>query len=538
MNHHNKQHNLNHCHRGQGRQMMETTEQYHHQQLDASASSSATGALPLSQDMVIDRLRAMLYQESKGYEYETYFPDPSLHHQQQWNPLNQEWREKICQWTYNVVDTYDLPREIVALSLNYFDRFLATRGNQCNGTLALLVSLTTLHIAMKVHSSTGTFKLQKLAELSRGQFGPRHIEQMEWQIMSALKFKLHPPTLFAFISYYMMLFPQQQQQQQQQQQDIYHHPYEADVIPRHAVRKELFEVAIYMAELSVCDSFFVPYPTSLVALAALANVMDDMPPSKLPPSCKQGFWDLVSVNVGLELHPHYGRCHGRTKLLQEARDQLRHMFQTTTTSAGAAAASSGQPTASTQNGHANGNGHGNSSIHSTASLTSSPTSAAEMMAMEDWNDPVQHPNHHHTASSAMDCGRDDHRMMSVHHPDTEDEEEEEGASFRYSPSPPMSNSSEPLTQQHGFNYHHHHQQQHQGTIHHHAHQYHHPNQGRSSSAVSSSKHHQQQHQQQQQYQQKYRRTTNSSSPTSFLARSTSPASRARMACSPIVAGVQ
>ncbi|KAG7351525.1 cyclin-like protein [Nitzschia inconspicua] len=531
MNHNNKQHNLNHCHRGQGRQMMEPSEQQQPQ--DASASSSATGALPLSQDMVIDRLRAMLYQESKGYEYETYFPDPSLHHhhqqqQQQWNPLNQEWREKICQWTYNVVDTYDLPREIVALSLNYFDRFLATRGNQCNGTLALLVSLTTLHIAMKVHSSTGTFKLQKLAELSRGQFGPRHIEQMEWQIMSALKFKLHPPTLFAFVSYYMMLFPQQQQQQQQQ--DFYHHhPYEADVIPRHAVRKELFEVAIYMAELSVCDSFFVPYPTSLVALAALANVMEDMPPSKLPPSCKQGFWDLVSVNVGLEQHPHYGRSHGRTKLLQEARDQLRRMFQPTTT----AAASSGQPLASPQNGHANG--HGNSSIHSTTSLTSSPTSAAEMMAMEDWNDPVQYPNHHHTASSAMDCGRDDHRMMSVHHPDTEDEEDE-GASFRYSPSPPMSNSSEPLTHHHGFKYHHHHQQQQQQAAIHHAHQYHHQNQGRSTSAVSSSKHHHHHHQQH--HQQKYRRTTNSSSPTSFLARSTSPASRARMACSPIVAGVQ
>jgi Cyclin, N-terminal domain/Cyclin, C-terminal domain len=457
---------------------------------DASASSSATGALPLPQDMVLDRLRAMLYQESRGYDYNAYFPDPDL---QQWNPLNHEWREKICQWTYNVVDTYDLPREIVALSLNYFDRFLATRGNQCNGTLALLVSLTTLHIAMKVHSSTGTFKLQKLAELSRGQFGPHHIEQMEWQIMSALQFKLHPPTLFAFVSYYLMLFPQQQSQ------------YDAEVSPRHSVRKELFEVAIYMAELSVCDSFFVPYPTSMVALAALANVMDGMPPSKLSVSCKERFWDLVSVNLGL-VHPQYGGSETRTTQLQEAKDRLRHMFQSTPSAGPPAGTAAAQP-------NGNGNGLGNSSIQSTASLTSSPTSAAEMMAMEEWNESSHYQGN---ASANMDCGRDDHRMSMVQHPDTEDEGDE-GASFRYSPSPPMNQASEPeRSARQGF-------KQHRQHLHHGSLRYSHHQEN----AVLS--HNQQQH---------YRQPISSSSPTSFLARSSSPASRARMACSPIVASVQ
>ena len=36
---------------------------------------------------------------------------------------------------------------------NLFDRFLATLGNRCNGNLALLVSLTTLHIAIKLHDT-------------------------------------------------------------------------------------------------------------------------------------------------------------------------------------------------------------------------------------------------------------------------------------------------------------------------------------------------------------------------------------------------
>jgi hypothetical protein len=423
---------------------------------DASASSSPTGAAPLSQDEVLDRLQAMMYSEATGYHYKSYFPgDEST----TLRPVNHEWREKICQWTYNVVDTYDLPREIVALSLDYFDRYLATRGNQGNGTLALLVSLTTLHIAMKIHSSSGTFKLQKLAELSRGQFGPRHIEQMEWQIMMALSFKLHPPTLFQFVSYYLMLFPSEVSNIQA-------------TSPNHAVRKELFEVSIYLAELSVCDSFFVTYPSSIISLAALSNVMDDMPTSKLSATAKQEFWRCLNTYLGF--HPQAVGATDRLQQLQEAKDRLRHMFHATSGSSAPNAEGKDQ----SQANHISGG----SSIQSTTSLTSSPTSAAEMMAMEqEWNSEYCHD------AKAMD------------HDDLD-----EDVNFRYSPSPPTTHQRHQSQQQHFSKY--------------------------------------------QQHQQHYRRVSmpsedspsilQSNSNNIFLSRAASPATRARMACSPIVAGIQ
>ena len=259
--------------------------------------SNYTESLP--KDCVLDRLQAMMIQEETNYNYESYFPHTSWEEMERQSHLNASWREKICQWSYNVVDHFDLPREVVAISLDLFDRYLATRGNQCTGNMALLASLTTLHIAIKVHSEK-SIKGTTLASLSRGQFGAKHIEEMEWRIMSAVGWKLHPPTLFSFVSHLLMLFSD----------DVHH-----------SVRKELFEVAIYMAELSVCDSFFVRYPASTVAMAAIMNVMEDLPFSRISLTSRDEFWSTLSINVK-GFH---------TGDIAAARDRLRAMFTSTPT---------------------------------------------------------------------------------------------------------------------------------------------------------------------------------------------------------------
>ena len=256
---------------------------------------SYTESLP--RGCVLDRLQAMIIQEQAHYDYESYFPPMSWEDMERRSQLNTSWRGEICRWSYNVVDHFDLPREVVAVSLDLFDRYLATQGNECSGKMALLASLTTLHIAIKVHSEKN-IKLTTLASLSRGQFGSEHIEQMEWRIMNALGWRLHPPTLFAFVSHLLMLFP-------------------GDV--HHSVRKELFEVAIYLAELSVCDSFFVKFPASAVAMAAIINVMEDFPIDRLSTASRDDFWAMLSQHVK-GFHPaDIGAC----------RDHLRCMFSAT-----------------------------------------------------------------------------------------------------------------------------------------------------------------------------------------------------------------
>ena len=152
-----------------------------------------------------------------------------------------------------MIDHFDLSREVVAVSMSLFDRYLATRGNRCNGSTALLASLTTLHIAIKVHE-VRKIKISTLANLSRGQFGPRHIEEMEWMVLSTLKWRIHPPTSMSFLSHLLLLLP----------------PQVSD-----ACKEEIYAMSRYITELSVCDTSFVEIDPSAVAFAAVLNSLED-----------------------------------------------------------------------------------------------------------------------------------------------------------------------------------------------------------------------------------------------------------------------
>lgn len=243
----------------------------------------------VSLDSIVDRLSAMRLQEEGPYEYSSYL----LHGDD--TKLNFSWREKITHWSYNVIDHFDLSREVVAISLNLFDRFLATRGNKCNGNLALLTSLTTLHLAIKVHDSK-KIRLSTLANLSRGQFGASHIEEMEWVILTALQWKLHPPTAYSFIFHLLLFLPQE---------------------ANPSVRKELYELSRYLTELAACDSFMVETKASTIAFAAILNVMDDISYSHLSAGLREKFLtDLLD-----KAHLNY-----RASSVVEARERIASMF--------------------------------------------------------------------------------------------------------------------------------------------------------------------------------------------------------------------
>ncbi|KAL7496430.1 hypothetical protein ACHAWT_007806 [Skeletonema menzelii] len=213
----------------------------------------------LTRGCIISRLEVMRSQEQSTYSYRNYEP-PAFPHQfsrtgtDELIPhLNSSWREKICHWSFNVIDHFDLSREVVAVSMSLFDRFLATRGNRCNGSTALLASLTTLHIAIKVNE-VRKIKLGTLANLSRGQFGPSHIEEMEWNVLTSLEWKIHPPTSMSFISHLLLLLPPQVDD---------------------ACKEEIYALSRYITELSVCDSAFVEINPSSVAFAAILNSLED-----------------------------------------------------------------------------------------------------------------------------------------------------------------------------------------------------------------------------------------------------------------------
>ena len=176
------------------------------------------------------------------------------------------------------IHSFDLSREVVAVSLSFFDRYFATLGNKYNGNVALLASLTTLHIAIKLYD-TKKIKLSTLANLSRGQFTSRDIEMMEWTILSALRWKLHPPTPYTFVEHIMFFLPQELNS---------------------STRAGLNEVSKYLTELAVCDAYFVDRAnSSTIAFAAILNVMDDMNYSKFSGGLREAFLRNLNYHLGL-----------------------------------------------------------------------------------------------------------------------------------------------------------------------------------------------------------------------------------------------
>ena len=94
--------------------------------------------------------------------------------------VDQNWRSKICEWSYQVIDHFDYDREIVAVSLHYLDRYLSKRP--VNKRTFQLVAMTTLYLACKLYDPN-KLRMSSLIELSRGYFTEEHITAMEGSIL-------------------------------------------------------------------------------------------------------------------------------------------------------------------------------------------------------------------------------------------------------------------------------------------------------------------------------------------------------------------
>ena len=245
--------------------------------------------------LVVDKVQAMKRQERSPYLYRRYVKPPST------DSLRQDpedigiWREKICHWTYSVIDHFELSRNTVAISIDLFDRYLATLGNRCDGSLALLISLTTLYIAIKVHEKK-KIKLSTLTELSRSQFKAEDIEEMEVKVLQSLSWFVHPPTALDFISHLIKFLPP------------------SVSMP---VRHNIFELSRYMAELSVCDPFFIEHHASTIAFASIINVLEgEISYDNVSMSCRASFFRC--------LHEELNFLRGRSAV-RYARDRLQTM---------------------------------------------------------------------------------------------------------------------------------------------------------------------------------------------------------------------
>lgn len=94
--------------------------------------------------------------------------------------ITEVWREKICEWSYQVIDHFDFSREVVSVSMHYLDRYLAR--HPVNKKIFQLAAMTSLYLAVKLHEP-GRLSMSSMIELSRGYFKPCQMAAMEMSIL-------------------------------------------------------------------------------------------------------------------------------------------------------------------------------------------------------------------------------------------------------------------------------------------------------------------------------------------------------------------
>lgn len=211
-------------------------------------------------DGSFDTVRAMRRQEAK-------YPKRDPLHQQMrdddhhCSPLHsididEVCRDKMCEWSYQIVDFCKFSRESVDIAMNYLDRFLLTTAGASalqDRNIYQLASMTALYSAIKIHERQA-LSPKVVSQLSRGIYNDCQITEMEAALLKALEWKLHPPTAISFVRELLAALPT--------------HFMDA------SMKDAIFEIAQVQTDLAVSDYRFIETASSTVAFCAILNAME------------------------------------------------------------------------------------------------------------------------------------------------------------------------------------------------------------------------------------------------------------------------
>lgn len=186
-------------------------------------------------------------------------------------------REKMCEWSYRVCDHFHTSREIVSFAFSYLDRFIDRCS--CDRTAFKLASMTALYMATKLLNAK-QLSIHSLAELSRGEFEVSHIAEMERIILETLDWRMNPPTVQSYICLLRPLL---------------------ESIGDAPAVNDIFDRAIFFAELSVYDYNFVTEERYLLTIACFLNAIEGMDKTNRIVDLKRNFHAVLDKNICLVL---------------------------------------------------------------------------------------------------------------------------------------------------------------------------------------------------------------------------------------------
>jgi hypothetical protein len=150
-----------------------------------------------------------------------------------------------------VVDYFELPRQVAATAAHFLDRYLSSWS--CSKSDLQLLMMSALYLAIKTHQRHPLLSVETMLRTSRGLFSRDQLLRMERHLLDALTWRLHPPlpenVLDIFLRVLVRCYPVEQ--------------YTA-----------INDQCLYYLDTALVDGFFVGHSPSVVAMAALCQVLE------------------------------------------------------------------------------------------------------------------------------------------------------------------------------------------------------------------------------------------------------------------------
>jgi hypothetical protein len=232
--------------------------------------TSKTKMSHLDINATLSTIAAMCQQEENAYQtcpytylYQNQPNQPSCmgpaHLDSEASPIDIGCRNKMVAWCYQVVDFCEFNRETVAIAINFLDRFIASPFAviaKNDRKVYQLATMTALYTAVKIHEPEA-MDPKLVSALSHGTYRPAQVEDMEAKILTALEWRVNPPTAMAFVRQFLDLLP-------------------AHVIDSSCQRDAVYDLAKLQTELAVSEHRFLGIRASAIAYCALTNALESV----------------------------------------------------------------------------------------------------------------------------------------------------------------------------------------------------------------------------------------------------------------------
>jgi lipoyl(octanoyl) transferase len=186
--------------------------------------------------------------------------------------IDETWRQRVCEWSFNVVDEFGFDREVVSIAVNYLDRYVAKKASESEIISPLLfqrVAVTALYLAIKLHGEIDPaigprrkLRIATFVRLNGGRFSVDTLEVKEQKLLSSLNWKVNPPTTVTFVAVMLRLLPKWS-------------TCGRNNVPREQIASHIFTSARCLTELSVGYSTFTfKFKPSVIAYACILCALD------------------------------------------------------------------------------------------------------------------------------------------------------------------------------------------------------------------------------------------------------------------------